>query len=106
VSIVRLICECPRNLLNNFWVNAVAFLAYDRNGNGQIDNGTELFGNYTVPGMNNGFAALERLASEVAGYRTGRFRQGHPLFDKLLLWTDSNHDGISQPEELEPLGLG
>ena len=28
---------------------------------------------------------------------------GNPFYDKLLLWEDDNHDGISQPEEIHKL---
>jgi hypothetical protein len=28
--------------------------------------------------------------------------EGDPFFEKLLLWVDANHDGISQAGELEP----
>jgi len=28
---------------------------------------------------------------------------GDPIFDKLLVWIDSNHDGVSQPSELHAL---
>lgn len=27
-----------------------------------------------------------------------------PLFAKLLLWTDANHNGVSEPGELRPFG--
>jgi hypothetical protein len=73
----------------------LAFLALDRNGNGKIDNGKELFSNFTFPGINNGFAALNRESN-----RAGLIREGHPLYEKLLLWEDENHDGISQPDEI------
>ena len=73
----------------------LAFLALDCNGNGKIDNGKELFSNFTFPDVNNGFAALNRESN-----RSGLIREGHPLFEKLLLWEDDNHDGISQPEEI------
>lgn len=87
----------------------VAFLAYDADGNGTIDSGKELFGNNTVPGKPNGFAALQALA----GNPGGSLRPEHPFFARLLLWTDRNHNGVSEPSELRPasdllgaIGLG
>ena len=77
----------------------LAFLAIDKNGNGMIDDGTELFGGATVPGAQNGFIALSKLAG-----RKGPIRNTDPIFAQLLLWTDSNHDGLSQPGELQPFG--
>ena len=76
----------------------LAFLALDRNGNGKIDNGSELFGNHTFTGVGNGFAALNREAGYV-----GLIREGVPLYEKLLLWEDENHNGISEAWELHKL---
>jgi hypothetical protein len=84
--------------------NGVAFLAIDRNNNGQIDNGSELFGNNTLPTAQNGFVALAQLDREMGGPVTGVLSAGSPLFEKLLLWTDVNRDGISQAHELQPAG--
>jgi hypothetical protein len=85
-----------------------AFLAMDRNGNGTIDSGAELFGNgtpayptgdVTTP---NGFEALKFL--ELPDY--GRNLPDETLdgndssFSCLLLWRDANHNGVSEPEEL------
>lgn len=88
----------------------VAFLALDRNGNGVIDNGTELFGDHTLPGVANGFAALHSLGGV---NDDGMIDANDPLFASLLLWTDRNHNGISEPDELAPasntleaIGLG
>ena len=90
------------------WTEAgaeIAFLAMDRNGDGQITSGRELFGNHTIQGSNNGFDALLRTAAEAnSGVLTGSAAVDHPLFGRLLLWTDLDHDGISQPAELRPLG--
>jgi hypothetical protein len=95
------------------WTEAssdVAFLALDRNGNGVIDNGTELFGNFTVAGKGNGFEALRVLAG---GAEQGSVTDADPVFRSLLLWHDRNHDGVSQADELssasetlEAVGLG
>lgn len=71
----------------------LAFLALDRNGNGKIDNGSELYGNHTYAEVSNGFQALSN----------DLVAQGDALYSKLLLWEDENHDGISQPEELHKL---
>jgi hypothetical protein len=88
----------------------VAFLAYDRNGNGVIDSGKELFGNFTRGDSNDGFSALAKEAGAVG---QSEINASNPLFAKLLLWRDANQDGYSQPEELTPasdelsaIGLG
>jgi hypothetical protein len=86
----------------------LAFLALDRNGNGVIDDGSELFGGVTVPGNTNGFAALRVLNNQLraeAGLSSeedGAVDGNDPLYPRLLLWTDANHDGESQPSELRP----
>jgi len=74
----------------------LAFLALDRNGNGKIDSGKELFGNHTFAGVGNGFYALLREATGT----TAIISEGHPLYEKLLLWEDENHNGISEAWEL------
>jgi hypothetical protein len=88
----------------------VAFLAIDDNQNGYIDNGKELFGD--ANGNPNGFAELLARAQAIQ-VTAGSLDATHPLFSKLLLWTDANRDGFSQPDELEPasnrlskIGLG
>jgi hypothetical protein len=79
----------------------IAFLALDRDGDGYITSGKELFGDHTLPGSSNGFAALGRMVLESnGGVRRGSVSSDDPLFARLLLWTDSNHDGISEPGEL------
>lgn len=80
-----------------------AFLALDRNGNGVIDDGSELFGNATpLPNgakAGNGFLALAQY--DLNG--DGVIDQADPIWASLLLWVDANHDGFSQPSELTPL---
>jgi hypothetical protein len=78
----------------------VAFLALDRNGNGVIDSGKELFGNSMLPNAGNGFAAL-RLTEGVND--DGAVDAADPLFAKLVLWTDRNHNGYSEAGELQPV---
>lgn len=87
-----------------------AWLAMDRNGNGRIDSGAELFGNLTPayadepdgPRAANGFVAL--LFTEGPSY--GRSVADRvidvkdAIFPRLLLWRDANHNGISEADEL------
>ena len=84
-----------------------AFLVLDRNGNGTIDDGGELFGNYTNQPESaepNGFAALAVFDDVVAGGNAdGVISANDEVFYWLQLWHDRNHDGHSDPTELSPL---
>lgn len=81
----------------------MAFLALDRNGNGGIDNGSELFGNHTPlasgRSASNGFAALAEYDANGDSVIDSR----DAVWKSLVLWTDANHDGISEMDELQPI---
>jgi hypothetical protein len=78
-------------------------LAMDLNGDGQINDGSELFGDHTKLAdgstAHDGWSAL--AAQDTNGDGVIDAKDAH--FDKLLVWTDANGNGITDAGELSSL---
>lgn len=74
-----------------------AFLAYDKNGNGVIDDGSELFG----PSTGNGFLELAALDEDNNGW----IDENDSVFSRLRLW-EKTADGNDSISSLLDRGVG
>jgi hypothetical protein len=90
------------------WTDAgtdVAFLAIDSDGDGRITNGRELIGDSTLPGKANAPNVLMALAREAIGGKFALVDAESPLYSQLWLWRDTNHDGISDRDEIRQVSV-
>ena len=83
------------------WIDAKSgILVLDRDGNGKIEAGKELFGDRTIlddgKTASNGFAALAALDSN----RDGVIDAKDVKFSELRIWVDKDGNGVSMPDEL------
>jgi len=86
------------------WPTATTpWIALDRDGDGAITSGAELFGSATALAAGgtarNGFEALAALDADGNGSIDAR----DPAFARLVLWSDRDGDRRSTPAELRPL---
>ncbi|TGG91134.1 hypothetical protein E4656_17240 [Natronospirillum operosum] len=76
------------------------FLVLDRNGDGIINDGTELFGNWTELGSGttaaNGFEALAEFDENGDGVIDAQ----DSIYSELRVWVDLDQDGVSDSGEL------
>ena len=85
------------------WTSKDAILSIDLNGNGSIDNGSEVFGDYHLLAdgtrASNGFEALAQYDKNGDGI----IDENDDIFHKLMLWVDLNGNGVSEKGELKSL---
>ena len=86
------------------WINRDdGLLVLDRNDNGLIDNGGELFGDNTR--LSNGALAADGFAAlaDLDDNNDGVIDANDAVYAELQVWQDTNQDGISQADELQSL---
>jgi hypothetical protein len=91
------------SVVTDWPTSATPWLALDRDGDGRIGDGGELFGSATVLSSGriaaNGFEALRELDSNGDGWITA----ADTAWPRLRLWADRDGDRVSSPGELEPV---
>lgn len=82
------------------WTSDDGILAYDANGNGTIDDGSEIF----TPDFNGGkFASGVAALASLDSNGDGKIDAGDAAFEDLKIWIDADNDGISDDGELSSL---
>lgn len=81
---------------NISFVQGAGFLALDKNGDGKINDGNELFG----PATGNGFAELQQLDDDGNGW----IDENDAVFQQLQVWTKDNA-GADQLSNLAQAGV-
>ena len=81
----------------SFATGGSGFLAFDKNNDGVINNGSELFG----PGSGNGFLELSQLDSDGNNW----IDENDPIYDKLRIWT-KDENGNDQLFAIGQKGIG
>lgn len=81
----------------NFVAPGSGFLVFDRNQDGKVNNGSELFG----PSTNNGFGELAKLDDDHNGW----IDENDAAFTKLQVWTRDS-GGQDQLHSLAAAGVG
>jgi len=86
------------------WIDANdGLLVLDRDGDGKITNGQELFGDQTL--LSNGTHATSGFEAlrEFDDNKDGKIDASDIVYLKLKVWQDLNRDGVSQAEEMKSL---
>ena len=82
------------------WTSDDGILAYDVDGNGLIDNGSEIF----TPDFNGGkFASGVAALASLDSNGDGKIDSGDTVFGDLKIWVDANNNGVSDEGELSSL---
>nr|CAD6596238.1 hypothetical protein RKHAN_00247 [Rhizobium sp. Khangiran2] len=82
------------------WTSQDGILALDLDGNGLIDNGSEIFTpDFDGGNFESGIAALASLDSN----GDGRIDAEDEAFSRLSIWVDANNNGVSDDGELSSL---
>jgi hypothetical protein len=93
------------SVITDWPTSTTPWLAVDRNGNGKIDDGGELFGSATLLASGetaaNGFVALADLDSN----HDGRVDANDEQWSRLLVWSDVDGDRKSTVNELKPVAM-
>ena len=93
------------SVITDWPTSTTPWLALDRNGNGKVDDGSELFGSATLlasgEAAHNGFVALADLDSNL----DGRVDATDDMWGRLLVWSDVDGDRRSSANELKTVAL-
>ncbi|MDP9123475.1 MAG: Ig-like domain-containing protein, partial [Pseudomonadota bacterium] len=95
----------PRYVKNTSWLNMTdGFLVLDKNMNGAIDDGSEMFSNSNVDQQARGVSSLQVFDAD----GNGVIDANDPVFSQLKVWRDLNGNGQVDPGEassLQSLGI-